>query len=142
MEHRIVELESTIAANIDQVWNALTGEGATVMPMTKVETDWKVGHPIVFAGEWKGKPFEDHGEIVTIRDKEMVSFTHWSGNGPRPDDYHLVTYTLSSVEGQTKVTLVQSNIGPKPEPSDETKSEFSETFRLMLDQLKRASEDE
>jgi uncharacterized protein YndB with AHSA1/START domain len=140
MEHRIVEIETTIAANIAEVWDALTGEGATVMPMTKVETDWNPGHPIVFSGVWNGKPFEDHGEIVSVLEGKTVSFTHWSGNGSRPDDYHLVTYSLSRLGDSTRVTLVQSNIGPKPEPSEETKAEFSKTFRLMLNELKQASE--
>src|SRR5688572_21798310 len=136
VEHRVVEIETTIDADRPCVWNALTGEGATVMPMTKVETDWKPGHPITFSGEWNGKWFEDHGEIVNVADLKSVSFTHWSGVGERPTDYHLVSYTLEPLGDRTRVTLTQSNIGPKPAPSEKTKAEFAETFRMMLDGLK------
>jgi uncharacterized protein YndB with AHSA1/START domain len=140
MEKQIVDIETSIAADTDKVWNALTGPGATVMPMTKVETDWTVGHPIVFSGEWKGKSFEDHGQIRKVAEGREVIFTHWSGNREQPEDYHVVRYALSPDGPGTKVRLTQSNIGPKAEIDDATKAEFTKTFGMMLDQLKQAAE--
>lgn len=140
MEKQIVDIETSIAADTDKVWNALTGPGATVMPMTKVETDWTVGHPIVFSGEWKGKSFEDHGQIRKVAEGREVIFTHWSGNRAQPEDYHVVRYALSPDGPGTKVRLTQSNIGPKAEVDDATKAEFTKTFGMMLDQLKQAAE--
>lgn len=140
MEKQIVDIETSIAADTDKVWNALTGPGATVMPMTKVETDWTVGHPIVFSGEWKGKSFEDHGQIRKVAEGREVIFTHWSGDREQPEDYHVVRYALSPDGPGTKVRLTQSNIGPKAEVDDATKAEFTKTFGMMLDQLKQAAE--
>jgi uncharacterized protein YndB with AHSA1/START domain len=140
MEKLVVDIETTIAADKDKVWQALTGAGATVMPGTKLETDWQVGHPIVFSGEWKGKAFEDHGEIRSIAEGEHVAFTHWSGARPQPEDYHLVRYVLAPEGSTTRVRLVQSNIGPNSEVDEQTKAEFTKTFRLMLDQLKATAE--
>ena len=140
MEQQIVDIETEIAAPPDKVWSALTGPGATVMPMTKVETDWTTGHPIVFSGEWKGKPFEDHGQIRKVAEGREVIFTHWSGNRPQPEDYHIVRYALSPENGGTKVRLTQSNVGAKPEVDDKTREEFTRTFGMMLDTLKRAAE--
>ena len=140
MEKQIVDIEMRIAAPPDRVWTALTGPGATVMPMTKVETDWAVGHPIVFSGEWKGKAFEDHGEIKKVAEAKEVIFTHWSGNGPKPEDYHMVRYALSPDGDGTKVRLTQTNIGPKAEVDDATKAEFAKTFGMMLDTLKKSAE--
>jgi uncharacterized protein YndB with AHSA1/START domain len=140
MEKQVVDIETTIAADPAKVWKALTGKGATVMPMTKVETDWKPGHPIVFSGEWKGKSFEDHGEIKSVTERKEVTFTHWSGSGTQPADYHIVRYALSPSGSKTKVQLTQSNVGPKAEVDDKTKAEFAKTFGLMLDQLKKSAE--
>ena len=140
MERQIVDIETTIAADAGKVWKALTGPGATVMPMTKVETDWTVGHPIVFSGEWKGKPFEDHGEIRKVSEGREVICTHWSGGGARPEDYHVVRYALSADSNATKVRLTQSNIGPKADVDEKTAAEFTKTFGMMLDQLKRTAE--
>jgi uncharacterized protein YndB with AHSA1/START domain len=140
MEKQIVDIETTISADAATVWKALTGKGATVMPMTKVETDWKVGHPIVFSGEWKGKSFEDHGEIRSIDDARQVTFTHWSGDRTQPEDYHVVQYALTPAGNKTRVRLTQSNVGPKAEVDDRTKAEFTKTFEMMLDQLKKTAE--
>lgn len=140
MEKQVVDIETTVAADAAKVWTALTGKGATVMPMTKVETDWTVGHPIIFSGEWQGKAFEDHGEIRKVVERKEVIFTHWSGNRPQPEDFHVVRYALSPVGGKTKVRLTQSNIGPKAEVDEKTKSEFSKTFQMMLDQLRKTAE--
>ena len=140
MEKRIVEIETTIAAEPAKVWKALTGPGVTVMPGTKVETDWQVGHGIVFSGEWKGKAFEDHGEILSADKGKEASFTHWSGAGGRPDNYHIVRYRLAPDGKNTRVTLTQSNVGPKADVDDKTKAEFTKTFRMMLDGLKQAAE--
>lgn len=140
MEKLVVDIETTIAADRDTVWQALTGEGATVMPGTKVETDWQAGHPIVFSGEWKGKAFEDHGEIRSVAEGEQVTFTHWSGARPQPADYHLVRYALTPEDGTTRVRLTQSNIGPNAEVDEQTRAEFTRTFQMMLDQLKTTAE--
>ena len=139
MEKQIVDIETTIAADAGTVWKALTGPGATVMPMTKVETDWTVGHPIVFSGEWKGKSFEDHGQIRKVATEREVIFTHWSGNRAQPEDYHVVRYALSAEGDRTKVRLTQSNIGPKAEIDDKTAAEFTKTFEAMLEQLKQTA---
>ena len=140
MEKQIVDVETTIAADAGRVWEALTGEGATVMPMTKVETDWQIGHPIVFSGEWKGKAFEDHGEILTSIAGREVSFTHWSGARPQPEDYHIVRYALEPMGQKTRVSLTQSNVGTKVDVDDKTKAEFTRTFQMMLDGLKQTAE--
>jgi uncharacterized protein YndB with AHSA1/START domain len=140
MEKQIVDIETTIDADAAKVWHALTGPGATVMPMTKVDTDWTVGHPIIFSGEWKGKSFEDHGQIRKVAEEREVIFTHWSGDRAQPEDYHVVRYALSADGAATKVRLTQSNIGPKAEVDDETAAEFTKTFGMMLDQLKKTAE--
>jgi uncharacterized protein YndB with AHSA1/START domain len=140
MEKQIVDIETNIAAPPDKVWAALTGPGATVMPMTKVETDWTVGHPIVFSGEWKGKSFEDHGEVKKVSEAREVIFTHWSGDRTQPEDYHVVRYALSPDGKATKVRLTQSNIGPKADVDEKTKAEFTKTFGMMLETLKQAAE--
>lgn len=141
MEKQIVDIETTIDAPPEKVWEALTGDGATVMPMTKVETDWTVGHPIVFSGEWKGKSFEDHGQIKKVTEGREVIFTHWSGEREQPAHYHVVRYALSGEGKMTKVRLTQSNIGPKAEDiSEATQAEFAKTFGMMLDTLKKSAE--
>ena len=32
-----------------------------------VESDWKIGSPIRFKGEFKGKPYEDKGVLLKVK---------------------------------------------------------------------------
>ena len=66
MDKPVVEVETTVGADPKTVWKAMTAKKTAMFPGTDVDTDWKVGHPITFIGEWKGKKFKDKGEIETF----------------------------------------------------------------------------
>lgn len=140
MEKRIVDITTTVAADRTTVWSILTGPDGVVMPGTKVKTDWQVGSPVVFHGEWQGKAFEDHGEILSMTDKSNLSMSHWGGNGPRPATYHVIRYDLSPAGEQTRVTLTQTNVGEKVDADEKTRAEFTKMFQAMLDGLKAKAE--
>lgn len=143
MQKPVVEVDTTIAADPETVWKAMTGKQSAMFPGTEVDTDWEVGHSILFKGEWKGKPFKDKGEIQTFREEEELSFTHWSelsGEADKPENYHVVRYRLEPVGEKTKVTLSQFNEGPKAELDAKTKAEFEKNWKVMLDGLKKSAE--
>jgi uncharacterized protein YndB with AHSA1/START domain len=144
MQKPVVEVDTTIAADPKTVWSAMTAKGkSSLFAGTNVDTDWKVGHPITFSGDWKGKAFKDHGEIQSFKAGEELSFTHWSemsGEADRPENYHLVRYVLKPSGKQTKVTLSQLNMGDKPAVDAATKAEFVKNWKMMLDGLKQAVE--
>jgi uncharacterized protein YndB with AHSA1/START domain len=113
------EVTARVATIVDasrkKVWDALTDPEAIrqyFMGAT-VSTDWKVGSPITFAGEWKGEKYEDKGEILTFRPEAELKFSHWSpmsGSADSPENYHVVDITLDATEGGTEVVLTQSNL--------------------------------
>jgi uncharacterized protein YndB with AHSA1/START domain len=138
MAKQVAEVVAVIEAEAARVWRALTG--GAVMPGTRIETDWQVGHPIVFSGEWKGMAFKDYGEIQQMDPEYEVSFTHWSGSAERPADYHIVRYRLTPDGKGTRVTLTQFNVGPKAEVDAATRAEFEKNWRAMLDGLKKSAE--
>lgn len=143
MDKPVVEVDTTIKADAETVWQAMTGKGSALFPGTEVKTDWKVSHPITFTGEWSGKPFKDRGEIQSFAKESELSFTHWSekeGKPERPESYHLVRYALQPDGKQTKVTLSQFNLGKQTEIDAKTRAEFEKTWAFMLDGLKKAAE--
>ena len=141
MEKRIVDLNTTVAADRARVWSVLTGPEGVVMPGTTVQTDWKQGSPVVFSGLWQGKAFEDHGEVLAISEGSSLSLSHWSGNRPQPEDYHVIRYDLSPAgDGHTRVTLTQHNVGSQVDVDEKTRAEFTKTFQAMLDGLKAKAE--
>lgn len=141
MQKPVVEVDTTIAASAAKVWKAMQ-QGA-MFPDTRIETDWKIGHPITFKGEWQGRSFTDRGEIQTLSEAHELSFTHWSdkdGSGKRPASYHVVKYQLQPSGKDTKVILSQFNEGEDKAVDDKTKAEFEKNWTMMLDGLKKASE--
>ena len=143
MREPVIEVSTDIEAAPKTVWAAMTRRETAMFPGTELETDWQVGHPITFSGEWKGKPFQDKGEIRKVAVERELSFTHWSdmaGEEDRPENYHLVRYLLEPNGGSTKVTLSQFNEGGDHQLDDAMKAEFAENWRMMLDGLKQSAE--
>ena len=112
----------TIDARADEVWDALTNPDKVKQYMhgTEMSTDWKVGSPIYWRGEWKGQSYEDKGTVLAFKPKEMLRYTHWSpmgGSEDRPENYHTVTYKLTGTDGKNNLTLTQDN-NPSQEEAD------------------------
>ena len=140
MQKQVSGAQITINAPIKTVWHAITKTEVGLMPGTMVKSDWVVGHPIVFDGEFNGTHFTDYGEILEKDDEHAVSFSHWSKTPERPDDYHIVRYELDDEDDATHVTLTQTNVGDKPDIDAKTKAEFDKNWDTMLRHLKKASE--
>jgi uncharacterized protein YndB with AHSA1/START domain len=144
--------EATAVASISilgtrkSVWNALTDPdlireyfmGATV------STDWKVGHPISFSGEFKGKTYEDKGEILVVEPEVRLSFSHWSplaGTEDRAENYHVVDIALRGEGEQTNVTLTQSNFtGGVTEADRTSRADYEKNWSATLEGLKATVE--
>jgi uncharacterized protein YndB with AHSA1/START domain len=141
MQKPVVEVDTTIAATPHQVWQAMQ-QGA-MFPGTEIKTDWKIGHPIIFTGEWQGRKFTDRGEIQSLAENEELSFTHWSdktGSDQRPASWHVVKYQLQPAGQRTKVTLSQFNEGEKQDVDAKTRAEFEKNWTMMLEGLKKTAE--
>jgi uncharacterized protein YndB with AHSA1/START domain len=140
MRKQVSGADITINAPIETVWHAITNSEIALMPDTIVKSDWEVGHPITFEGEFNGKHFKDFGAITDREEGKAVAFSHWSGRPQRPDDYHVVRYELDDEDDATHVKLTQTNVGPHPDIDDKTKAEFDKNWQTMLAHLKKAAE--
>ncbi len=128
-----------IPAKPEDVWETMTSrEGMKEYMMgADVETDWRVGGPIVMRGEVKGKPFEDHGQVRSFLPNRRLSYTHISGSAP--DKVRLVTFELCPKAGVTEVTVTQENLNGRVQPEDiEHKADYEKTWAMMLEGLEKA----
>jgi uncharacterized protein YndB with AHSA1/START domain len=129
-----------IKASPVTVWAGLTDPElmSTAFFGAKVDTDWQVGSPITFSGEWQGRSFRDHGEIVAVDPNRLLRFTHFSplsGQPDIPENYHTVTFELHPQDGGTELTVSQSNAA-----SDEERSHSEANWAQMLNSLKQLIE--
>ena len=110
----IAKASVNIKAPLDKVWTALVNPEIIKQYMfgADVITDWKKGSSIKWKGVWDGKPYEDKGTILKIEPESLLKFSHFSPlNGLRdvPENYHTLTYKLSTEEDETRITLTQDN---------------------------------
>jgi uncharacterized protein YndB with AHSA1/START domain len=110
----VAEKQIAISAPVEAVWRALTDPAKVKQYLhgTNMQTSWKVGSPITWKGEWKGKPYEDKGTVLAVEPNKLLKTTHWSpmgGSEDKPENYHTVTYELAERGGGTILTLKQDN---------------------------------
>ena len=129
-----------IKATPERVWEALTDPAQVKQYMwgSEVVSDWKQGSPLVYRGDWEGKPFEDKGTILEIDPPRLLRtnyFSPLSGKEDVPENYAEVTYALAPEAGGTKLTVTQSNI------VDETAREHSEgNWSVALEAMRKVIE--
>lgn len=130
-----------IVAPVNKVWDALTNPEIIKQYLhgTSTKTDWVVGHPITWSGEWNGKPYEDKGEVLAFEKNKIIKTTHWSqltGKEDKPENYHTIIYALEGDDHQTTLTLTQGN-----SPSQEDAESMVENgWKPILMQIKELLE--
>jgi uncharacterized protein YndB with AHSA1/START domain len=136
----IAKATTTIHAPVSKIWQALVNPEIIKQYLfnTDVISDWKVGSPILYRGEWEGKPFEDKGEILEIEPQKELKSTHWSplsGVPDTPENYHTVTYTLTDKGESTQVTITQDN-----NATEEEKAHSEKNWNTVLAGMKKLLE--
>jgi uncharacterized protein YndB with AHSA1/START domain len=140
MSDYVARAEAEIDAKPAQVWKALTEPDLIEKYMfgSQVVTDWKVGSPIVWKGEYEGKAYEDKGEVVAIEPGKRLEVTHFSplgGQEDSPENYHTLVYELDERGGVTHLSLSQDN-----NPTEEAAEHSRANWEKMLAGLKQVVE--
>ena len=117
-ENLVARAVVEVRAPAEDVWSVMVDPTARWMVGSQVTSTYVVGDPITFDGEWEGKPFQDHGEIVEVERPRLLRYTHYSplsGQPDVPENYHHLTFTLDESGGSTTVTLEQDGNGSADE---------------------------
>lgn len=106
-----------------------------------VESGWTPGDPIRMRGEFKGKAYEDKGEIREAVAGVRLSFSHYSPLSGAPDkreNYHIVAFDLEPDGEGSMVTLSQSNLDGTVKASDKAhRADYEKNWQGVLDGLAR-----
>jgi uncharacterized protein YndB with AHSA1/START domain len=136
----VAEAQATVNAPASRVWGALVTPEMIKQYMfgTNVVSDWREGSPIVWKGEWQGRPYEDKGVILKMQPERVIQYTHFSpltGQPDVPENYHTVTVELSPEGAATTVKLSQDN-----NASEEEREHSAKNWEMMLGSLKQLLE--
>ncbi|OMC09411.1 SRPBCC family protein [Mycobacterium sp. SP-6446] len=132
--------EVAVNAPIQRVWQALTDPEIVKKYFfgTRVDTDWKPGSPITWSGEYDGTAYEDKGSVIDVQEPHLLRVTHFSpmtGLPDKPENYHTLTYELTSTNSGTRVKLSQDN---NASPDESNRAEAN--WNSMLSGLKKTVE--
>jgi uncharacterized protein YndB with AHSA1/START domain len=124
-------------APIAAVWKGLTDPAIVKQYFfgTNLKSDWKVGGPITFSGEWEGKTYEDKGTVLEIDPTNLLKYSYWSsmsGTKDIPENYANITYALSENEGVTTLTIIQENV-----KNQEALEHSEQNWQLVFGGLKK-----
>lgn len=138
----LAKVSTAIEAPAGAVWEALTNPEKIRRYMfgTNVTSDWRVGSPITWKGEWEGKAYEDKGEIRRIVPERLLEYSHFSplaGLPDVPENYHTVTIELTGDGSRTDVTLSQDR-----NATEEARQHSEKNWSMMLEGLKKLVETE
>jgi uncharacterized protein YndB with AHSA1/START domain len=131
-----LNLTVTIHASRAKVWSALTDPAQIKKYLfgTETKTDWKVGSPITFSGEWEGKAYVDKGTILEMEKEKKIKYSYWSsftGTEDKPENYFNITYALEDHNGNTLFHLTQDGMKSK-----EAHDHSEQNWKMVMNSLK------
>ena len=130
-----------IKSTAGQIWNILTNPENIKIYLfgTETITDWKIGNPIVFQGDYEGHKYKDKGNVIENKPHELLKYNYWSGFSgleDQSDNYALVTYSLEKIEkDHFKFTWHQQGFS-----SEDGKCHAQEGLITMLELIKKLDE--
>lgn len=123
-------------ATPSEVWKVLTvpEEIKKYFFGTNVTSEWKVGSPIEFRGEWEGQEYVDKGTILELVPERKLVYDYWSSVGGTPDtseNYGLITYLLTPDKEGTLLEISQQGF-----ENEEKRDHSIEGWKSVLESMK------
>ena len=131
--------QTTINAPTEKVWQALTDASIVKQYFfgSNMKTDWKVGSPVLFTGEYEGQTYTDKGTVLEYEPNKRLSFSYlssWSNLPDETNNYLQVTYEVQPESQGTQLTVTQTNY-------DEERAKHSQqSWAVVIDELKKIVE--
>ncbi|WP_103070146.1 SRPBCC family protein [Aquimarina sediminis] len=141
MSKELISISSIdINASLSQIWNILIEPELAKEYFFGAEiiTDWKIGNPIIFKGEFNGNAYEEKGVLLNVDPNSQLQYSHWSnfdGLPDEPENYRTWTFDLYKKSEQIQLSITEDNI-----PTEKQKNRSDEFWSEALLKIKRLAE--
>ena len=131
-----------VNSSADKIWDTLTNPEKIKIYLfgTETITDWKIGSPIIFQGEYDGNKYKDKGNVLENVRNETLKYNYWSGFSgleDKPDNYYIVVYHIENIsDNRLKFTWTQEGF-----PNEEGKCHTEQSLNGILEQIKKLTEE-
>lgn len=136
----VAKVSILLDAPVSTVWKAVTdpAEVKKYFFGTDLVTEWKIGSPVYFRGEWDGKPYEDKGTVLDFQPEKMLKYDYYSsfsGKEDIPENYQIITYEIRPENDKTELTITQTNVA-----TEDAKEHSEQNWNMVLQELKKLVE--
>lgn len=126
------------------VWEMLTEPEKMKQWMSEtpieINTDLKIGRPIIVSGQLYKKPFRNYGTVIAFEPEQLLEYTHLSSVSRLLDvaeNYTRFSFLLKPTENKTELTLTLSNF-----PTEVIYKHLAFYWNVSLELLKKRIESE
>lgn len=120
MKKELIAVSSIkINSSPEKVWTVLTDPKYIRKYLfgTKVKTNWEVGSPIIFQGEYNNQQYTDKGNVIEKIENQLLKYNYWSkfsGLEDKSTNYSLITYQIEKLNHHAvKLTWLQQGFSDK-----------------------------
>lgn len=129
-----------INAPIANVWDSLVNPKIAKQYFwgAEVSSNWTVGSPITFRGEFNGNQYEEKGEILQVQPENLLQYSHWSDLEDLPDvpdNYRTWTFRLAKEGTKVNLSVTEDNI-----PTEKQRARSDEFWAGVLKTIKQLLE--
>jgi uncharacterized protein YndB with AHSA1/START domain len=130
----------SIKAPASKVWDTLTNPELIRQWLygTNTISDWKVGSPILFTGNWQGTEYKDKGTILKYETEKIFEYDYWSsfsGLPDSPENYSVILFELIPKDNYTMLIFTQTNFANETiyEHSDKNWDTTLNTMKKLIE---------
>ena len=135
--------EKKVLINIPpkDLWAVLTESKFTRVYMfnCSVNSDWKIGSPITWKGNYQGYDAYQKGEILDIKPFELLKYSTFDPNfglADKAENYIHVSYLLNESNGKTELTIINETFD-----GDEQRMEhIMQGWNMVIGKIKEVAE--
>ena len=143
MKDLVASASIEIHSTSEQVWDAMTNPAKIRIYLfgTEADTDWKVGSPISFRGEYEGRVYKDKGNVLESIPNKLLKYNYWAQYSGLQDDlknYFVVAYEIDDLgDGMVRLTWTQSGF-----QDEKRRDHTANGLPAILAQIKNIAEGE